>query len=431
MSQIFDAVVIGAGPAGSCTAITLALAGWSVALIEKQEFPRRKVCGECIAASNLPLLDTLGIGDEFVRVAGAELREVALMSRSRVISADLPEAQHPVHRFGRALGRESLDLMLLQRAARCGVQVLQPHRVTRIVESADRYVTQVVDQTVGTAYEIHSRVAIRAQGSWQPLPGERERRRTNRAASDLFAFKANFESANLAEGRLAVVSFTGGYGGMVVADAQTTTLAFCVRGDALSRFRTAFPADTAGESMQFALLKECTGVRDAIGGATRVGPWLAAGPLAPGIRVRQSLDGPFLVGNAAGEAHPIIGEGMSMALQSGWLLGRLLVGASNSLLSPLTSRPGRHAFAVDYSAAWRSAFARRLHLAAIFAHAAMRPSIAVQLVPVLNRWPWLITSAAKYSGKTRFISSQPLPASRIESSNVYRTLFYNARGEKR
>jgi len=41
----FDAVVIGAGPAGSATAILLARLGWSVALVERQRFPRRKVCG--------------------------------------------------------------------------------------------------------------------------------------------------------------------------------------------------------------------------------------------------------------------------------------------------------------------------------------------------------------------------------------------------
>ena len=45
--------IVGAGPAGSAAAILLARAGWSVALVERQRFPRRKVCGECIAASNL------------------------------------------------------------------------------------------------------------------------------------------------------------------------------------------------------------------------------------------------------------------------------------------------------------------------------------------------------------------------------------------
>lgn len=62
MKTKFDVIIIDAGPAGASAATLLAQAGWSVALIEKQIFPRRKVCGECIAASNLPLLDALGIG---------------------------------------------------------------------------------------------------------------------------------------------------------------------------------------------------------------------------------------------------------------------------------------------------------------------------------------------------------------------------------
>jgi flavin-dependent dehydrogenase len=77
MKTRFDAVIIGAGPAGSTAAILLARAGWSVALVEKQRFPRRKVCGECIAASNLPLLHALGIGKQFDISAGPELRQIA------------------------------------------------------------------------------------------------------------------------------------------------------------------------------------------------------------------------------------------------------------------------------------------------------------------------------------------------------------------
>ena len=48
MPPMRDAVIVGAGPAGSAAAFLLARAGWSVALIEKEVFPRRKVCGECV-----------------------------------------------------------------------------------------------------------------------------------------------------------------------------------------------------------------------------------------------------------------------------------------------------------------------------------------------------------------------------------------------
>ena len=102
MRSTRDAVVIGAGPAGSAVAILLARAGWSVALVEKDSFPRRKVCGECVAASNLPLLDDLGIGSEFDAAAGPALRRVALMSGEHTIVADLPPPVAGTRQWGRA-----------------------------------------------------------------------------------------------------------------------------------------------------------------------------------------------------------------------------------------------------------------------------------------------------------------------------------------
>ena len=126
MRTDFDAVIVGAGPAGSSAAILLAQAGWSVALIEKQRFPRRKVCGECIAASNLPLLEALGIGAEFEVAAGPELRRVALMRGDQKIVAELPAAPHEKYPWGRALGRETLDTLLLERARSTGGPCFNP-----------------------------------------------------------------------------------------------------------------------------------------------------------------------------------------------------------------------------------------------------------------------------------------------------------------
>ena len=60
-----DALIIGGGPAGSAAAILLAKAGWRVTIVERKEFPRRKVCGEYLSATNWPLLESLGIAEPF------------------------------------------------------------------------------------------------------------------------------------------------------------------------------------------------------------------------------------------------------------------------------------------------------------------------------------------------------------------------------
>src|SRR5262249_54282271 len=53
--------------------------------------------------------------------------------------------------------------------------------------------------------------------------------------------------------------------------------------------------------------------------AKREGPWLASGPLRPGLRAPYR-DGVFAVGNAAGEVHPIVGQGISLAVRSAQIL---------------------------------------------------------------------------------------------------------------
>ena len=134
--MMYDALVIGGGPAGATTALRLAQNGWSVALIEKSAFPRRKVCGEFLSATSLPVIKHLGISAPFFRLAGPEIRRVAVFAGDDTVSAPMPAAFHPC-RWGRALGREHLDTLLLQKAAEAGVQVWQPWTATDVREQHD------------------------------------------------------------------------------------------------------------------------------------------------------------------------------------------------------------------------------------------------------------------------------------------------------
>jgi len=395
----FDAIVVGAGPAGSTAAILLARAGWSVALIEKQRFPRRKVCGECLAASNLPLLDALGIGAQFQAGAGPALRRVALMQGTRTVLAKLPPADHPDHAWGRALGRETLDTLLLAQARAAGAVVLQPWSVQSMNGCPGNHHCNIHALGVkgaGQSETLHAPVLIAAHGSWEALPASRAARRLERRPGSLFAFKANFSGATLAEGLLPVLSFKGGYGGMVTADRGVTTLACCIRSDRLEACRREAPGLSAGDAVEAYLKRECHGVAEALRSAQREGPWLASGPIDPGIRLRRD-DKEFRIGNAAGEAHPIIGEGMSMAMQSAWLL-------CAQLLSPPPDADALGEVWLQnvhkrYAADWRRHFAPRLRLASVFAQLAMQPRLTSPLLALLNRWPAALTHGSRWAGK--------------------------------
>jgi flavin-dependent dehydrogenase len=389
--------------AGSAAAILLARAGWAVAVVERQRFPRRKVCGECIAASNLPLLQALGVGDAFRARAGVELRRVTFLQGDNAVMADLPPAADDRHAWGRALGRETLDGLLAEQARAAGAMLFQPWDVRGIHGTPGAWSCEIRSTESAALVHLHARIVIDAHGSWAELPTDRPRLRHARSASDLFAFKANYRGSRLPEGAISVLALEGGYGGMVVAEGGATTVACCIRRDRLSALRAAAPGLRAGDAVEAWLRHECGGVQGALQVAVRHGPWLSSGPLDPGVHL-QADDGIFRIGNAAGEAHPILGEGMSMALQSAALLASVLIDRAGAT-AVVPDGAAQAELQRRYAARWRQAFAPRVRLAAFFAHVAMRPRPAKALMALLRIWPGLLTRGARWGGKVRVAES--------------------------
>jgi menaquinone-9 beta-reductase len=337
------------------------------------------------------------------RAAGPELHEVGLLCGPHAIRAPLPAIAAGTCRWGRALGREHLDALLLERARELGAAVLQPCSALSIRDGTGGSLCEVLtqDSTSGAAGEsaiLRAPIVIDAHGSWQRLHTERVRERRRLSAGDLLAFKANFTHTALQPGVLPVLCFRGGYGGMVVADHATTTLACCIRAGRLQACRRRAPGRRAGEVVEAYLRDQCSGVRDALEGAERAGPWLAAGPLRPGIRVSQG-EAVFVTGNAAGEVHPIIGEGISMAIQSAWLLCEQLRRERSVLGCGGAARRCRRLIHQRYAGQWRAHFGMRLRLASCFAQAAMQPALWRGGLALLHRSPHWLTRAARWSGK--------------------------------
>jgi flavin-dependent dehydrogenase len=395
----YDALVIGAGPAGATAALVLARAAWSVAIVEKSRFPRRKVCGEFISATSLPVLRELGLEQLFLERAGPEVRRVGFFARETCLAAPMPQAAD-ASGWGRALGREQLDLLLLQAAAQAGAEVWQPWRVSGLRRDSEGYGCTITAKDMSR--DLSARVIIAANGSWERGPLEGPARAHK--ASDLLAFKAHFRNCDLPADLMPLLVFPGGYGGMVHSDGGRVSLSCCIRRDALMRGRTRQRGGSAAEAVAEHIAQSCLGVRQALRHAQVDDAWLSAGPIRPGIRKRYA-DRLFFIGNIAGEAHPIIAEGISMAMQSAWLLCRSLTAAHEDLGRALP------AIGRQYAAEWRTWFAPRIYAASLFARAAMNRNAAVLGLPILTQFPSILTFGAQLSGKARQMVT-PAPARR-------------------
>lgn len=362
-----DVLIIGAGPGGAAAARLLAQAGWRVALVEKAEFPRRKVCGEFISATSLPVLKACGVAASFIAAAGPPVTHLGIYAGNTVL------AQRRERSWGRALGREHLDVMLRDAAVAAGAELYQPAEVTEWIRAGD--ISRCI---LDDGREIQARTVIAACGSWN-VKGPFAVPAAEPQPSDLLAFKAHFVDAALPPGLMPLLAFPGGYGGLVESDAGRVSLSCCIRRDMLTKLR-ADHGGKAGEAVLAHILETTRGAREALGAASLEGAILAAGPIRPGIRARYR-DGTYFTGNLAGEAHPVIAEGISMAIQSSALLARLLI----------THRGER------YAGDWASAFAPRLYASAAIANLAMRrPAAALALVRAV---PGILGAGARLSGK--------------------------------
>ena len=396
-ANTFDALVIGGGPGGATAALLLAQAGWSVVLVERKVFPRRKVCGEYLSATNWPLLEMLGLAEAFADMAGPPVTRTAIFVGGSSVQAELPRPMPRDGPWGRALSREHLDSLLLARAASQGVDVRQPWRCAELTRNGDGYVCRIESQQTRLSSELRAGLVIAAHGSWELGPLVTQPQQVASHPHDLLAFKAHFREAALPPGLMPLLSFTDGYGGMVHCDHGQTSLSCCLRRGRLERLQRV-DGEPAGETVLQYILDSCPVLRPVLDQAIRDEPWLSAGPIHPGLR-RCYRDGIFVVGNAAGEAHPVVAEGISMAVQSAWLLTQRL----NAARTQLHERRIADEIGRLYEAEWRRCFAPRIRAAAAVAHWAMRPKLVAATIPFMRLWPGLLTWGARLSGKARLV----------------------------
>ncbi|MFB9172001.1 NAD(P)/FAD-dependent oxidoreductase [Roseibium salinum] len=385
-----DVIIVGAGPAGSTAAIELARQGRSVALVEKDEFPRRKVCGEYMSATNIPVLQRLGVAEAWRDRAGPEIRKVALFAGQRIVSAPMPGRDG----FGRALGRDVHDTLLRDAAGREGVELYQPCRAVALCRVRGRH-ELTIDTGSGGSMTLSAPVVIAAHGSWErnTLPTGLQK---GSGTNGLLGFKAHFRGASLARDTMPLLAFPGGYGGIVWADAGRLSLSCCIRSEALAALRQRRNGNAA-EVIHAHLLATCRGVREALAGAILSDKWLSTGTIRPAVRARYAED-IFRAGNLAGEAHPVIAEGISMAIQSASLLAQVLDDVD------ITDPAALAAAGQRYSAAWSRHFKARLRMSQTVAWMASRPEAFGFVAATIEAVPKLLTFGAGLSGKAQVFS---------------------------
>ncbi|WP_336248975.1 geranylgeranyl reductase family protein [Stomatohabitans albus] len=161
-----DVVVVGGGPGGSATAAMLAKHGHHVILIEKERYPRDKTCGDGLTPRAVVALQQLGLYEE----AAGEVDGFAIQKGLRIYGGDMvwnlpwPETDR-FPSYSLTSRREILDYRLAEYAQECGATIWSETKVTEPVFGADPgHCTGVMFQSPNGAGQVRANYVVAADG---------------------------------------------------------------------------------------------------------------------------------------------------------------------------------------------------------------------------------------------------------------------------
>jgi flavin-dependent dehydrogenase len=376
---MWDVLISGAGPAGSVAATVLARAGARVLIVDRESFPRDKLCGDSVNPGALAILRRLSLS-RWIETHGCPTDGMLLTGprNSRV------EGRYPESLRGRVVMRRDFDRCLLDEAIAAGAQfedrvfvrgpVVEPCRGARgvhvrgvHVRSARRADIPLPAQVTIAADGRRSTLAFALGLASHPV---RPRR---------WAIGAYFEGVSGTSSLGEMHVRAGEYLGIAPLDGGLTNACFVGSRGSLAHMRSP-------ERTLRAAIERDSQLRERFSGARLVAPPAVLGPLAVDVQT-AGVAGLLLAGDAAGFVDPITGDGLRFALRGGELaaetaLQMLQTGDSDGHIA--LARRRREAFA------WKWRLNRTLRrivdspvaLSAGVAAASVAPAIIRSLIAV-------------------------------------------------
>ncbi len=315
--RAYDAIIVGAGPGGSCSAALLAKQGFRVLLLDRAVFPRDKACGEYTSPETENALARIGALDMVERAGARRLSSMRVISPGgRTFSMDYGSMREANGKQVLATPRRALDATLVDYAVKCGAELRQLVKVEGVTMRDGRASGVVCRDRGGLAQETEGRLVIGADGVHSVVVRSLGLSAPLRWPQNL-GMVAHYSGYNGLDdwGEMHVSSH--GYAGLAPLSGGLLNVGLVMPMSSAG----SLPGDSASARFaSFAL--SFPGVRKRLQGAERVTQVRGVGPIGTRVR-RTSGPGYMLVGDAAGFFDPFTGEGVYKALRGAELAAQV------------------------------------------------------------------------------------------------------------
>lgn len=373
--HVYDIAIVGAGPAGSYAAAALATRGWQVLLVEKDTFPRHKVCGEFLSPEAQATLRAANLYTMVAAMAPCSLHGAALFAmRGRPLEMMLPEAAW-------GLSRHVFDATLTNAAVSRGATLWSGTIAFASTSHLDGYKIGV--RRGNQEREVRCRMLLLAGGRnlrSALYPTDHAIPSTAATTNQRRAIGIKRHYHNLAmPNRVELFLFHGGYVGINPVEGQRANLCLLTTYSAFAQAGRSVDALLNAATQQNPVLRERLASANPLPETEcAVAPVDTCRPATPWV-------GAPCIGDTVTMIPPLCGDGMAMALRSAELCVPLV---DLHLQGQFSERE----LAKIYTHQWHSEFDARLRTGRILERMLTQPTMAAwllrvgQLLPGLAQW---------------------------------------------
>jgi len=358
----FDIIIIGGGLAGLCNAIHLSKSGKDVLLIEKNNYPKHKVCGEYISNEVLPYLQFLDFNPFDFGAVKIENFQIST-TNNKTINAKLPLG-------GFGISRYQIDLELSKKALQNGTVILQDS-VTNI-----QFIDDHFSVTTKENKRFTSKICIGAFGKRSTLD-KKMNRDFIKKKSPYLGVKLHVKDYDFSEDLVALHNFKGGYCGVSKVEKNIINLCY------ISDFTTFKKYKNINEFQEKVVFKNKF-LRAVFQNSKPV--WDKSLSISQiSFETKNPIENHMIMcGDSAGMIHPLCGNGMSMAIQSSQVASKLILNYLNDKI------PSRIQLEKLYITQWNKEFKWRLKTGHFIARLFRNDTIANLLLKILQKTPFLL-----------------------------------------
>lgn len=364
--QIFDVIIVGGGLAGLSSAIHLSKYDLNILVIEKNNYPKHKVCGEYISNEVLPYLEYLGI--DVFHLGAQKINKFELSTpKNKILKSDLILG-------GFGISRYTLDNALYEKVKSQHVETIQD----TVIDI--QFLNDVFSVVTKNKITYKSKLVIGAYGKRSSLDVALERNFIKKK-SPFLAVKTHVKG-NFPRDLVALHNFKGGYCGVSKVENDIINLCYITDFEAFKAYRD---IDEFQEKVVFkntylkTIFKNSTPVFEQPLTISQIS-FSNKSPIENHI---------IMCGDTAGMIHPLCGNGMSMAIRSAQMASQLII---DYLQGKIKSRL---AFEKAYQKSWNNEFRTRLKVGSFVAKLFSKNQLADVLITVLKRAPKLLPQIIK------------------------------------